>query len=161
VAVRRNHNQAEIEALAATFRESWTKGQIVKSWLRIHAGELRRLVHEEDWAWVNIGCALSLAGIAYRTGNAWSAENLRKAVILACKPTKRALREAARVPAQKASPALPMSAEPEFRIIRRQTANHETVASSSAVQPPPHAAPRTDLTDEEIFAIATGLPLKR
>jgi hypothetical protein len=123
MALRRDHSQAEIETLAEKFRESWSKGQIVKSWLRAHGAELRRLVREEDWAWANIGRALSLAGIVYRTGNAWSPETLRKAVTLACKPGKRALREARR---QTVSPAASEIPQPqhdgtgEFRVVRRR-----------------------------------------
>ncbi len=85
---RRDHNQADIETLAQKFRESWNKGELIRPWLRRHGEELRALVRDEDWAWENIGKALSLAGIAFKTGNPWGGENLRRSVALALKPRK-------------------------------------------------------------------------
>lgn len=57
--LKRSHSQAEIEELARTFRETWSEGQVIRSWLRSHSEELRKLVREEDWSWANIGKALS------------------------------------------------------------------------------------------------------
>jgi hypothetical protein len=50
------------------------------TWLNRHegrAGELSRLV-EDGWSWADIGRAMHLAGIAYRTGEPISAAILRK-----------------------------------------------------------------------------------
>jgi hypothetical protein len=94
--VRREHTDAEIQELADQLRAGWSEGQFVRSWLRAHAEELQALVRDHDWKWANVGKALNLAGIAYQTGNAWSGENLRRAVDLARKPTKLDLRRARR-----------------------------------------------------------------
>jgi hypothetical protein len=39
-------------------------------------------------SWDNIGKALTLAGIKFKTGNPWGGENLRRSVALALKPRK-------------------------------------------------------------------------
>ena len=131
--LKRNHQDAHVEALANKFREDWSEGQVIRSWLRRHGEELRNLVRHEDWAWVNIGKALSLAGIKFKTGKTWTGENLRRAVDLAMKPkTVRAPRSQAPSPLSAAalstvtsapplSPPPPIaSGEPEFRIIQRK-----------------------------------------
>jgi hypothetical protein len=132
---RRNHTQAEIETLAQTFRESWNDGQLIRPWLRRHGEEMRTLVRDEYWAWDNIGKALSLAGIKFKTGNPWGGENLRRSVALALKPRKGRGRPAANA----ALPPTPETkVEPEFRVIRR----------GSGVTPP--------ISDEDAIAIARG-----
>jgi hypothetical protein len=139
MALRRQHGEAEIEALAAKFRQSWRDGTLIKSWLKAHADELRRLVQEEDWAWTNIGRALSKAGIAYQTGNGWSGETLRKTVAKAMKPSKRAGRRSHPVTATMTVPSKPAAVIPlfgdrntesgakEFRIVRRRPAQNPEI----------------------------------
>jgi hypothetical protein len=131
--LKRDHQDADVEALAIKFREDWSEGQVIRSWLRRHGEELRNLVRHEDWAWVNIGKALSLAGIQFRTGKSWTGENLRRAVDLAMKP-KMVRVPKSQTPATVSGPPLPaVSAaspsstlppvppgEPEFRIIQRK-----------------------------------------
>jgi hypothetical protein len=131
--VKRAHQGADIEALGETFREDWSEGQVIRSWLRRHGEELRNLVRQEDWAWVNIGRALSKAGIQFKTGKGWTGENVRRAVDLAMKPKKARAAKSQAAPIQGAS-ALPTtsasppatslpprpSREPEFRIIQRK-----------------------------------------
>lgn len=127
--LKRNHNDTEIEALAQKFRESWSEGQVIRSWLRNHSAELRKLVREEDWSWANVGRALSAAGIQFKTGKGWTGENVRRAVDLATKPRKTRETTQPAVPKVAAVPVsvMPASAptapkalgEPEFRIIRR------------------------------------------
>jgi hypothetical protein len=132
---RRNHTQAEIEALAQSFLESWNEGQLIRPWLRRHGEEMRALVRDEDWAWDNIGKALTLAGIKFKTGNPWGGENLRRSVALALKPRKGRGRPAAYA----AMPPTPeMKVEPEFRVIRR----------GPGTTPP--------ISDEDAIAIARG-----
>ncbi|MBN9554390.1 MAG: hypothetical protein J0H61_06925 [Alphaproteobacteria bacterium] len=125
--LKRDHNGAEIEALAEKFRQSWSEGQVIRSWLRDHSAELRNLVRHEDWSWANIGKALSHAGIQFKTGKGWTGENLRRAVDLAMKPRKpragKSLPPSAPMahPASSVSPPPPRpSGEPEFRIIQRK-----------------------------------------
>lgn len=134
--LKRNHSQTEIEELAKSFRETWSDGQVIRSWLRSHSEELRKLAREEDWAWVNIGKALSQAGIKFKTDKGWTGENLRRAVDLAMKPKKVRSKEpqalstapvpAPPAPAMSSAPLPPaplpsaISGEPEFRIIQRK-----------------------------------------
>jgi hypothetical protein len=88
MSVRGRHSEKEIAELASRFRESWRDGQLIKSWLRTHAEELLHLVRNEDWAWLNIGKALSLAGIRYQTGRPWGGETIRKEVFKARIPRR-------------------------------------------------------------------------
>lgn len=125
--MKRAHTEAEIETLAGKFRESWSEGQVIRSWLRNHSAELRKLVREEDWSWTNVGKALSLAGIQFKTNKGWTGENVRRAVDLATKAKKvRAEKVPAPMPPSSAASfqqaALPPSrpaGEPEFKIIQR------------------------------------------
>jgi hypothetical protein len=130
--LKRDHREADVEELAQRFRENWNEGQVIRSWLRRHGEELRTLVRQEDWSWENIGKALSLAGIQFKTGKGWRGENVRRAVDLAMKPKKaRAGKsQAPSTPTASSAPTIsssPPSApppprppgEPEFRIIQR------------------------------------------
>jgi hypothetical protein len=130
--LKRNHSQTEIEELAQSFRETWGEGQIIRSWLRSHSEELRKLVREEDWSWANIGKALSAAGIQYNTGKGWTGENVRRAVDLATKPkqSRQGTSQAAvtapvpatpvGVPVSVPPPVARPAGEPEFRVIARR-----------------------------------------
>jgi len=159
--VKRRHTEAEITALAERFRESWREGNVMRSWLRAHADELRHLVQHEDWSWANLGKALMAAGIIYRTGKPWTGENLRRGVVLACRPLKgRQGKNAGQEQAANRNSGTTVQrrqedGEPEFRIIRRR--------DGEVPQPlaPVRASPRPDLSEAEIQAIAAGLPLKR
>lgn len=141
--LRRAHSEAEIAALAEKFRESWSDGQLIRSWLRRHGEELRLLVRDEDWAWVNIGKAMALAGIRFRTGNAWTGENLRRSVDLAMKPRKGRTQE----PTALVSTRPDAKGEPEFRVIRR---------GFGSMPAGVHGAPA--ISDADAIAIAQGHP---
>jgi hypothetical protein len=130
--LKRDHREADVEELAKKFREDWSEGEVIRSWLRRHGEELRNLVRNEDWSWENIGKALSLAGIQFKTGKGWTGENVRRAVDLAMKPKKVRAGKSSLPPAPTAPPAPPLapappsfsasprpSGEPEFRIIQR------------------------------------------
>lgn len=148
--LKRSHSQAEIEELARTFRETWSEGQVIRSWLRSHSEELRKLVREEDWSWANIGKALSAAGIQFNTDKAWAGENVRRAVDLATKPKqpragKPQAAVAALVPATPIAvpvSVLPLVArpagEPEFRVIARRPGS----AARSSAPGPADTAPQ-------------------
>ncbi len=173
MAIRRQHTDAEITALAERFGQSWSEGQLIRPWLRAHGDELMDLVRRDDWAWVNLGRALTLAGIAYRTGKPWTGENLRRAVTLAQKPLKRAPHGKALLPADE-MPAgmmretraeqapdlsqLPEPSEPEFRVIRPAAV---TTLPPASPPPPRRAVARGDLSSDDILAIAAGRALKR
>jgi hypothetical protein len=127
---RRDHSRSDIETLAQKFRECWNTGELIRPWLRRHGEELRTLVRDEDWAWKNIGKALSLAGIAFKTGNPWTGENLRRSVALALKPRKGRGRPAAKA----AMPPKPETkAEPEFRVIRRGPGDGQPISDADAL----------------------------
>ena len=65
--LKRDHREADVEELAKKFREDWSEGEVIRSWLRRHSEELRNLVRKEDWSWANIGNApASLRGIVSR-----------------------------------------------------------------------------------------------
>jgi len=131
--LKRDHREADVEELAKKFREDWSEGQVIRSWLRRHGEELRCLVRQEDWSWVNVGKALSLAGIQFKTGKGWTGENVRRAVDLAMKPKKVRVAKSrtlstltlpsspvVRTPPQSTPPPPRSSGEPEFRIIQRK-----------------------------------------
>jgi hypothetical protein len=132
--LKRAHTDAEIEALAAKFRESWSEGQVIRSWLRNHSAELRKLVRDEDWSWTNVGKALSLAGVQFKTNRGWTGENVRRAVDLATKAKKvRAEKIQAPMPpsiGHSFVPAAPApsrpAGEPEFKIIQRGPGSNVT-----------------------------------
>lgn len=146
--LKRDHRDADVEELAEKFREDWSEGEVIRSWLRRHGEELRNLVRHEDWAWANIGKALTKAGIQFKTGKDWTGENVRRAVDLAMKPKK--ARTAESSPPPPAAPPsfapLPMSVpsahrpvgEPEFKIIQRgpgSAANRDTIGQSKKGEP--------------------------
>lgn len=77
---KRPRHRDELEQQAGTFGRDWRAGDRVMTWLNRHegrAGELSRLV-EDGWSWADIGRAMHLAGITYRTGAPISAAILRK-----------------------------------------------------------------------------------
>ena len=124
--LKRELREADVEELARKFREDWSEGEVIRSWLRRHGEELRNLVRKEDWSWENIGKALSQAGIQFKTGKGWTGENVRRAVDLAMKPKKVRAGKSLPLLAPSISPSpLSISAspkpsgEPEFRIIQR------------------------------------------
>jgi len=125
--VKRQPSEAELAALAEEFRALWRQGDVVVPWLRKHKNRLRALI-ADDWSWAAIADALTRAGITYRTGRPWTANNLRYDVRRASRPLKRHLiagpapampqPAAGRIPAQAAAtPILPPSgsAVPSFK----------------------------------------------
>lgn len=77
---KRPRHRDELEQQAGTFGRDWRAGDRVMTWLNRHegrAGELSRLVGD-GWSWTDIGRAMHLAGITYRTGVPISAAILRK-----------------------------------------------------------------------------------
>src|SRR5580704_1164174 len=104
--LKRDHRETDVEELAKKFREDWSEGEVIRSWLRRHGGELRNLVRNEDWSWENIGKALSQAGIQFKTGKGWTGENVRRAVDLAMKP-KKARAAKSQAPSTQTAPSSP------------------------------------------------------
>jgi hypothetical protein len=85
---KRTPTDDEIDALAEQFRPLWRTGEAVRPWLRKHASMLIDLVHD-DWSWAGVAIALDRAGVAYKTGNPWQAEQLRAKIAGTRRPLKR------------------------------------------------------------------------
>ena len=168
---RETHTAKDISDLATHFRPSWREGQVLRTWLKSHAIEIRDLVRDKDWSWENLGRVLTEAGITYQTGTPWTGENLRRNLNRAELPGKREIklqRMAAPEPpsAPSAIPAkltggigdVQKPSTPEFQLIRR--------AVNSGKAPPevasfPHKQPRPTLTEAEIDAIVIGRSARR
>jgi hypothetical protein len=88
--VKRQPSEAEINALAVDLAVLWRTGDVIGPWLRKHHGKLLALVHD-DWSWSALAAALTIARVTYRTGRAWSADNLRRDVWRARRPLKACL----------------------------------------------------------------------
>ena len=67
---KRRRDRGELEAQARTFGTDWQVGDRVMTWLHRHEGQLNELSHlvKDGWSWADIGRAMHIAGIAYRTG---------------------------------------------------------------------------------------------
>lgn len=77
---KRLRHHDELEQQARTFGQDWRMGDRVMTWLNRHEGRARELsgLVEDGWSWADIGRAMHLAGITYRTGQSISASILRK-----------------------------------------------------------------------------------
>lgn len=64
--------------VAARLGLDWRAGDGIETWLRKHVEELTAMVRDQGWTWDDIGRALNMAGIQYRTGRPWRAVILRK-----------------------------------------------------------------------------------
>ena len=67
---KRKRTDAELNDLARVLGADWTQGDTVQTWIHKHEGKTRALSRmvEEGWLWQDIGRAMHLAGITYRTG---------------------------------------------------------------------------------------------
>lgn len=69
---KRPRTDADVERLAAEFRERWTPAYGITPWLRKMGPRLHRMVRDDAWAWADIGRAMTLAGITYESGKPWN-----------------------------------------------------------------------------------------
>jgi hypothetical protein len=96
---KRKRSDAELQDLARVLGADWTQGDAVQTWIHKHegrTGELSRLV-EDGWLWEDIGKAMHLAGITYRTGQQIPPHTLRlKAHLSRNRERDRAATKAAR-----------------------------------------------------------------
>lgn len=69
---KRPRTDADVEKLAAEFRERWTPAHGITPWLRRMGPRLHRMVRDDSWAWADIGRALTLAGVTYESGRPWT-----------------------------------------------------------------------------------------
>lgn len=116
---KRLRRRDELEHQADIFGRDWHAGDRVMTWIKRHegqAGALSRLV-EDGWSWADIGRAMHLAGITYRTGSPISPDILRKKAFEA-RTTARAKNalswkalpnlDAPETPCQQKAPLLPL-----------------------------------------------------
>lgn len=77
---KRRRDRGELETQARTFGTDWKVGDRVMTWLHRHEGRLNELSHlvKDGWSWADIGRAMHIAGIAYRTGAPMTDVILRK-----------------------------------------------------------------------------------
>lgn len=69
---KRPRTDADVERLAAEFRERWTPAYGISPWLRRMAPRLHRMVRDDSWSWADIGRAMTVAGITYESGKPWT-----------------------------------------------------------------------------------------
>jgi hypothetical protein len=130
--IKRQPSEAELDALAERFRALWRQGDVLRPWLRKHHAMIRALVHD-DWSWAAVADALTRAGIAWRTGRAWSAEGLRREIVRASIPLK-SRGWAAEAPAPAASYPPPAAAQ-------AAAASPVPAQTTAAFAPPPSGSP--------------------
>jgi hypothetical protein len=77
---KRVRSSEEVEALARILPDDWRKGDQVLTWLKRHEGGTQVLSHlvRDGWSWDDVGRALAVAGIHYRSGEPISGAILRK-----------------------------------------------------------------------------------
>lgn len=92
---KRPRTDADVEKLAAEFRERWTPAHGITPWLRRMGTRLQRMVREDSWAWADIGRAMTLAGITYESGRPWTGKLLMVKAAQARKQTRDRLTRAA------------------------------------------------------------------
>jgi len=121
----------EISMLADGFREIWTPGEDIRTWLRKHNVIMLELVHG-GWSWAALAVVLTKAGITYRTGTAWTTDSLRQEATRATAPLKgyaRRRKENATMTVDKPTIEKPLIAAPQIVEAWRQE-NSQIVAEA-------------------------------
>ncbi len=87
---KRKASAEEIAVLAKHFRGLWSKGTIMRPWMREHRPMVLDLVHGH-YSWDAIARAFSKANIKYDDGKGqdWTSEGLRREFVRAARPLKR------------------------------------------------------------------------
>ena len=87
---KRKASTEEIAVLAKQFRGLWSKGTIMRPWMREHRPMVLGLVHGR-YSWDAIAKAFSKANIKYDDGKGqdWTSEGLRREFVRAVRPLKR------------------------------------------------------------------------
>ena len=99
---KRPRTDADVEKLAAEFRERWTPAYGITPWLRRMGARLQRMVREDSWAWADIGRAMTLAGITYESGRPWTGTLL---MVKAAQARKQSRDRLTRAPVAPSAPA--------------------------------------------------------
>jgi len=109
---KRLRGRDELEHQADIFIRDWRSGDRVMTWLNRHEGksaELTRLL-EDGWSWADIGRAMHLAGIAYRSGAPISPAILRKKASEARAAARAKSAQSSDVAEQESGRPIPLSA---------------------------------------------------
>lgn len=123
---KRMPSDHEIASLADSFRELWTPGDDIRTWLRKQSVLMLDLVHG-DWSWAALAVVLTKAGITYRTGTAWTTDSLRQESARATAPLKgyaRRRTEVAKTNDDEGVPSVP--------VMPQRLPQHDTQISSVA-----------------------------
>jgi hypothetical protein len=173
---KRVRSTDELAALARSFGADWHPGDNVMTWIRRHEGGARELstLVRDGWSWADIGRALALAGIVYRTGTPIAAGILSNKAWLARETARKhqakeaaqlsaamaALPKAASAPATSRAvhpelPGMPEPEKPTFPLVTFKPDHPTPLAppTQPAMQEPPAAA---EVTDEEILRRVFG-----
>lgn len=163
-AIKRRRDSDELEALAATFRPGWKPGDKVQTWLRRHGPELTLLVREGGWAWDDIGRAMALAGVAYRSGEPIGGRLLCRKVSVA----RRQASPRTTVPPPRPAPAptisgepatvepTPPAAEPKFKLVKAVRPLSRQPSPERAA-PAPAQPEQPQRSREEVLALLRGV----
>lgn len=182
---KRKRTDAELNDLARVLGADWTQGDTVQTWIHKHEGKTRALSRmvEEGWLWQDIGRAMHLAGITYRTGQPIPPHTLRlKAYLSRSRERERTAADTASGPhapvaapaieakAQPLAAAAPMeppldaagatggtaSEEPSFRLVTLKGGHRSPGPPPSPRNPSQEAA--TEVSDDEILRRVFGKP---
>jgi hypothetical protein len=74
---KRPRTKKELQKIAGDLRAGWLDGDPVAPFLRCSLMSIDRLIHEDLVSIRDVATALTMAGITYRTGRAWSEKLLR------------------------------------------------------------------------------------
>ena len=127
---KRTRSAEELASLSRLFAADWHPGDNVMTWIRRHEGttmELSTLVRD-GWSWADVGRALALAGICYRSGTPISAHILGNKAALA--RSEERVRQAA---LRKLAPVLPAPVEHPSVAPEPMPARTDALPSAQAV----------------------------
>ena len=148
---KRKRTDAELNDLARVLGADWTQGDTVQTWIHKHEGKTRALSRmvEEGWLWQDIGRAMHLAGITYRTPVAAPAIEAKAQPLAAAAPMEPPL-DAAGATGGTASE------EPSFRLVTLKGGHRSPGPPPSPRNPSQEEA--TEVSDDEILRRVFGKP---
>jgi hypothetical protein len=172
---KRVRSVEELAALARVFGADWHPGDNIMTWIRRHEGGVRELskLVRDGWSWADVGRAMALAGIVYRTGTPIAAGILSNKAWLAREVDRRdKVREAARsalvtaLPAAASVSAALRADRPDLPGIPDQESQSFPLVTFKAghappLAPPAHPPPQepsAEVADEEILRRVFGKP---
>ena len=181
---KRKRSGAELQELARDLGADWAQGDTVQTWLHKHEGKARELsrIVDQGWSWEDLGKAMHLAGIGYRTGEPISANTLRhKAYLSRNRERDRLAAKAARkdrdsTPRMTPGVEIPASAplsqvpaplkeatqnapdEPVFQLVTLRRVQHTPTPQETLASPIIDRSGITEVSDDEILRRVFGKP---